>query len=99
MPPVEIPYLTKEIIAGLIKPRANDSKKGNFGHALLLAGNKGRMGAAVLAARACLRTGAGLLTVNIPQDERFILQVAIPEAMLLFREKELSGVEKFSAVG
>lgn len=99
MPLEKIPYLTKEIIAGLIKPRAGDSNKGTFGHALLLAGNKGRMGAAVLAARACLRTGAGLLTVNTPVDERFILQVAIPEAMLIFRENGLSELDKFSAIG
>jgi hydroxyethylthiazole kinase-like uncharacterized protein yjeF len=95
----KIPYLTKEIIAGLIKPRVADSHKGTYGHSLLIAGNKGRMGAAVLSARACLRTGTGLLTVNIPQDERSILQTSIPEAMLLFREDKLTELDKFTAIG
>jgi NAD(P)H-hydrate epimerase len=95
----KIPYLTKEIIAGLIKPRVADSHKGTYGHSLLIAGNKGRMGAAVLSARACLRSGTGLLTVNVPQDERSILQSTIPEAMLLFREDKLPELDKFSAIG
>jgi NAD(P)H-hydrate epimerase len=94
----KIPYLTKEIITGLIKPRVADSHKGTYGHSLLIAGNKGRMGAAVLSARACLRTGTGLLTVNIPAEERFILQTTIPEAMLIFREEEI-GLDKYSAIG
>jgi hydroxyethylthiazole kinase-like uncharacterized protein yjeF len=95
----KIPYLTKEIIKGLIKPRVADSHKGTYGHALLVAGSKGRMGAAVLSARACLRTGTGLLTVNIPEEERFILQTAIPEAMLLFREYKITDLDKYSAIG
>lgn len=95
----KIPYLTKEIIAGLIKPRVVDSHKGTYGHSLLIVGNKGRMGAAVLSARACLRSGTGLLTVNVPQDERSILQTAIPEAMLIFREEKLAELDKFSAIG
>jgi hydroxyethylthiazole kinase-like uncharacterized protein yjeF len=94
----KIPYLTKEIITGLIKPRVADSHKGTYGHSLLIAGNKGRMGAAVLSARACLRTGTGLLTVNIPAEERFILQTAIPEAMLAFREEKLE-LDNYSAIG
>jgi hydroxyethylthiazole kinase-like uncharacterized protein yjeF len=99
MPSEKIPYLTKEIIAGLIKPRAADSHKGTYGHSLLIAGSKGKMGAAVLSARACLRTGTGLLTVNVPQEERFILQTTIPEAMLIFREDELMELDKYAAIG
>jgi len=86
------------MIAGLIKPRVADSHKGTYGHSLLIAGNKGRMGAAVLSARACLRTGTGLLTVNIPVEERFILQTTIPEAMLIFREDKIE-LDKYSAIG
>lgn len=95
----KIPYLTKEIVTGLIKPRISDSYKGTYGHALLIAGNKGRMGAAVLAARACLRTGTGLLTVNVPEEERSILQTAIPEAMLIFRDYKLNELDKYAAIG
>ncbi|MCE2742777.1 MAG: NAD(P)H-hydrate dehydratase [Fluviicola sp.] len=78
--------LTKEIIQGILKVRKADSHKGNFGHGLLIAGEIGKIGAAIISAKACLRSGIGLLTVNVPKDERLIVQVGIPEAMLSFRE-------------
>ena len=91
--------LTKAIVSKILKPRPADSHKGNHGHALIVAGSKGRMGAAVIAARACLRTGAGLLTVNVPEEERFVLQMTIPEAMVDWREKTLGDLSKYSAIG
>jgi NAD(P)H-hydrate epimerase len=77
---------TNKIIQSLLRPRNPDSHKGDYGHALIVAGNKGKMGAATIAAKACLRAGAGLLTVNVPERERAILQIAVPEAMLIMRE-------------
>lgn len=65
----------------IIKPRTSFQHKGNFGHALLIAGSLGKTGAAVLAARAALRSGVGLLTVHIPKSSNVILQTAVPEAM------------------
>ena len=62
--------------------RNPDSHKGYYGHALLVAGSLGKMGAAVLAARACLRSGVGLLTVHVPRSGVNIIQTAVPEAML-----------------
>ncbi len=62
--------------------RDPESHKGDYGHALLVAGSYGKMGAAVLAARACLRSGVGLLTVHVPRCGVDILQTAVPEAML-----------------
>ena len=62
--------------------RDPESYKGDYGHALLIAGSYGKMGAAVLAARACLRAGCGLLTVHTPRAGVSILQTAVPEAML-----------------
>jgi NAD(P)H-hydrate epimerase len=56
------------------------------------------MGASLLAARACLRTGVGLLTVNVPEGERLILQTALPEAMLMIRE-EGGDITKFGSIG
>jgi len=91
--------LSKVFIKSIFKPRANDSNKGTHGHALLIAGNSGKMGAALIAAKACLRSGTGLLTVNIPSDERFILQTAIPEAMLEMRVYEPSNFSNYSAIG
>jgi NAD(P)H-hydrate epimerase len=68
-------------IKKILKPRAKFSHKGTFGHALLIAGSKGKMGAAILSAKACLRAGVGLLTVHIPTKGLEIMQTALPEAM------------------
>jgi len=87
-------------VAGMIAPRDPFSHKGNFGHALLIAGSHGMMGAAVLAARGCLRGGAGLLTVHIPPSENSIVQTAVPEAMTLTSpvEKWVGDLSKYRAV-
>ncbi len=71
-----------ELIRSLYKPRKNFSHKGNFGHALLVAGSYGKMGAGVLSAKACLRSGVGLLTCHIPKCGYTILQTTVPEAMV-----------------
>ncbi|UHG89132.1 NAD(P)H-hydrate dehydratase [Spirosoma oryzicola] len=65
----------------LLHKRERFSNKGSFGHALLLAGSYGKIGAAVLSARACLRSGVGLLTVHAPSCGYTTLQTAVPEAM------------------
>lgn len=74
--------LEAEDIRSLIKPRRQFAHKGNFGHALLIAGSKGMAGASVLAARACIRSGVGLLTVHAPLCNNDILQTSVPEAMV-----------------
>ncbi len=61
--------------------RPKFSHKGTYGHALLLAGAKGKMGAAQLAAKACLRSGAGLITAHVPKCGLDIMQVGVQEAM------------------
>lgn len=66
-----------------IKPRNKFSYKNNFGHALLLAGSSGKCGAAILAAKACMKSGAGLVTVRAAQCCINPLQSALPEAMVL----------------
>ena len=74
-------YTCKDEILPLVRPRAKHAHKGNFGRALLVAGSKGMAGASVLAARAALRCGVGLLTVLVPAANNAIVQVAVPEAM------------------
>lgn len=69
-----------DIQQGFLK-RSKFSHKGTYGHALIIAGSHCKTGAAVLSARACLRSGAGLLTVHVPSDSLGILQTAVPEAM------------------
>ncbi len=90
--------LSRKHIRKIFRPRKPDSHKGDHGHALIIAGNKGRMGAAVIAAKACLRAGCGLLTVMIPEEQNMILQVAVPEAMLLSRG-EAGDLQHYAASG
>ena len=91
--------LTIASIKKIFKKREITAHKGDHGHALLVAGNLGRMGAAVIASKACLRSGAGLLTVNIPGSQAIILQVAVPEAMLIIRKTDSVFCANFSAIG
>ena len=74
-------WVDQEDITDLIPMRNQFAHKGNFGHALLIAGSRGKMGAAILGARACLRAGAGLLTVHLPARGETVMQIALPEAM------------------
>jgi len=70
-----------EEIIPLLKKRERFAHKGKFGHALLIAGRTGMAGAAVLAAKAALRSGAGLITVQSAASNCTILQTAVPEAI------------------
>ena len=81
-------YLILQDIIQLYRPRNKFSHKGSFGHGILLAGSKGKMGAAILSAKACLRSGAGLLTVNIPACGYIPMQTALPEAMVICDEQD-----------
>jgi hydroxyethylthiazole kinase-like uncharacterized protein yjeF len=69
-------------IQTIYKKRPKIGHKGTFGHALLMVGSYGKIGAAVLAAQACMRSGAGLLTVHVPRCGYDILQTSIPEALV-----------------
>ncbi len=73
--------IEKKQIYSFYKKREKFSHKATYGHAALVVGSKGKMGAAVMSSKACLRSGIGLLTAIVPDDERNVLQIAIPEAM------------------
>lgn len=75
--------LSEKAIRSIWRPREKFSHKGSYGHALLISGSLGKMGATVLASRAALRSGAGLLTVNCPASGYDIMQTAVPEAMVI----------------
>ena len=68
-------------VAGLVPRRRRDAHKGDSGHLLIIAGSRGRTGAAQLAARAALRGGAGLVTLAGPATLNAILCAAAPEVM------------------
>lgn len=74
--------VTLEGIRQRIQPRAIDAHKGTFGHALLIAGQRRMAGAAILSARAALRSGTGLLTVHTPTFNTPIIQGTVPEAII-----------------
>ena len=78
--------LDLNFIQTIFVKRSLDSHKGTHGHALLVAGSHTKMGAAIISAKACLRAGAGLVTINIPKRERTSIFTSIPEAMLEIRE-------------
>ncbi len=84
-------------IQKLFQKRVPNSHKGNHGHALIIAGSKSKMGAAIICAKACLRAGAGLVTINIPKKERTAVFTSVPEAMIEFREDK-NNWEKYNAV-
>ena len=70
------------MIKHLIKKRPRFMHKGLAGKCLIVSGSEGKMGAVVLATRACMRAGAGLVTAGIPKIGLNILQTAVPEAMV-----------------
>ncbi len=93
-----------EEVSGIFPERSKFAHKGTFGHALLIAGSYGKMGAAVLASRACLRSGVGLLTAHIPRLGYVIIQTAVPEAMTSIDQHdsmftEFPDLKSFSAIG
>lgn len=79
--------LEKPFVESLLKARNPFAHKGTMGSALLVAGSYGMAGAAVLAAKACLKTGAGKVTVHSPRKNNDILQISIPEA-IVSRDKD-----------
>jgi NAD(P)H-hydrate epimerase len=90
-------------IRSIIKKRERFSHKGSFGHGLLIAGSEGKMGAAVLAAKGMLRSGVGLVSVLSPACGKDVLQIAVPEAMMVLDQEtssvsSLPTLENFKAI-
>lgn len=97
-------YITQEFIKGLLVPRKPDAYKGMYGHALLVCGSKGMSGAAVLSTGAALRSGCGLVTIHLPESERFAVEANFPSALYSLDPEEFFSVvpenlEKYSSVG
>ena len=97
-------YTTKQDVKGLVLPRQKFSHKGIYGHALLMVGSYGKMGAAILSSKACLRSGVGLLTVYVPKEGIQIIQTAVPEAMCLTSNEQkfiadVPALDVFDAIG
>jgi len=97
-------YLLDDTIAKSVHIRAKQSHKGTYGHALLMTGSYGKMGAAILSTKACLCSGVGLITSYIPSCGYEILQISIPEAMCITDQDaiqltQLPNIDTYNAVG
>jgi len=95
--------LSLETVPG-IKKRRKFMHKGNAGKVLLISGSFGKMGAAVLSAKACLKCGIGLLTVHAPECGVDILQSSVHEAMVSvdfnkFIVTDIPGIENYDFIG
>ena len=91
-------------IRKLLLKRNEFAHKGEMGHALLLAGCNGMAGAAILAARACLRAGSGKVTVRTARRNNDIMQISVPEAIVSADKEdhhisEALPMEDYDAVG
>ncbi len=102
----ETDYRTMEVeeIRDMIPQRSKFAHKGTFGHALMISGCYGMMGAALLAGEACLRSGAGLVTLHVPKFGYSIVQTAFPEGIVSLDQSDILFSEPpelspFSAVG
>jgi ADP-dependent NAD(P)H-hydrate dehydratase / NAD(P)H-hydrate epimerase len=87
-----VELLTKDAMRALVPPRAPQSHKGDYGHVLVVAGSPGKTGAAVLAARAALRSGAGLVTVAAPAGCLPLIAPYGPEFMTLALAEDANGL-------
>lgn len=85
--------LEEQDVRAMLPGRRADSHKGDYGRALIIAGSRGMAGAAYLSALAAYRTGAGLVQIYTPEENRIILQTLLPEAIVrcydFFDEREL----------
>lgn len=70
-----------ELHTRVLGPREKDTHKGTYGHLLVVAGSRGKTGAAAMAGEAALRIGAGLVTVAVPESLNPILEVKLTEVM------------------
>lgn len=80
--------ITAKAVKKKLKQLSKFDHKGKNGKALLIAGSYGKMGACILAARGCIRSGVGLLTLLAPRSGNVIVQTAVPEAMTLSDNSE-----------
>ena len=102
----DTPYRTieKDEVLAMLPVRKRFSHKGTFGHALIISGSYGMMGAALLAGESCLRGGVGLVTLHVPRFGYNIIQTGFPEAIVSLDQSDIlfsapPGLSPYSAIG
>ncbi len=80
---IKVELLKREFLRSLIPERKRYSHKGTYGHVLLVAGSRGKTGACFMAARASLRSGAGLVTIGVPETLLPVFQSRVTDEMCL----------------
>ncbi|WP_299434925.1 NAD(P)H-hydrate dehydratase [uncultured Maribacter sp.] len=85
---VEYEIIGKNEVLPIYKPREKFTHKGTYGHSLLVGGSYGKIGASILATKAALKIGSGLVTAYIPKCGYVPMQTAVPEAMVLTNSEE-----------
>ncbi len=96
-------FLTRDDLLPFFKKRKKFDHKGVFGHTLLIAGSYGKSGAALLAAKAALKSGTGLVTTHIPSNNYIIQQLGLPEGMVSVDENdkvfsEIKNLENYTSI-
>lgn len=96
--------IEQNVIRSVLPVRGRFSHKGTYGHALLISGCYGMMGAALLAGKSCLRSGAGLITLHVPRFGYQIIQTGFPEAIVSLDQSDIlfseaPDLEPYSAIG
>jgi len=94
---IRVSLVQKQDAVALLPQRARYSHKGSYGHVLFVAGSRGKTGAALMAARACLKTGAGLVTIGVPESLVNAFQSRLTEEMILPLADNGSGAVSYNA--
>ncbi len=81
-------YMGKNEVLSMYIPRDKFSHKGTYGHSLIIGGSHGKIGAVILASKACLYSGSGLVTAYVPDCGYVPLQATLPEIMVITDENE-----------
>jgi len=82
-PELNVDMLEKKTISSFVPSRPTYSYKGNYGHVFIIAGSRGKTGAALMTAKSCMRTGAGLVTLGVPESLMDVFQSRVTEEMTL----------------
>jgi NAD(P)H-hydrate epimerase len=95
--PIAVHVLDRAAVSALLDERRRDAHKGDFGHLLVVGGSLGKAGAAAMAARGALRSGAGLVTVATPNSLVPVVQQQVMEAMCIPAAESIDGTLGFGA--